>query len=80
MPVETERKDGVVTDEESAKLIALIKDFMAEAVHWSLATYPACKRTVPVSSLKGAARRFRSTDLCRPTSSPRSADRIRRAH
>ena len=55
--VEEVRADGVVTDEESAKLVALIKDFMDEAAHWSLATCPACKRTVPVSSLKGAARR-----------------------
>ena len=55
--VEEVRADGVVTAEESAKLVALIKDFMAEAAHWSLATCPACKRTVPVSSLKGAARR-----------------------
>ena len=55
--VEEVRADGVVTDEESAKLIALIKDFMAEAVHWSLATCPACKHRVPVSSLKGAARK-----------------------
>ena len=55
--VEEVRADGVVTDEESAKLVALIKDFMAEAAHWSLATCPACKRTVPVSSLKGAMRR-----------------------
>ena len=29
--VEEVRADGVVTDEESAKLVALIKDFMAEA-------------------------------------------------
>ena len=46
-----------MTSAESAKLVALIKDFMDEAAHWSLATCPACKRTVPVSSLKGAARR-----------------------
>lgn len=55
--VEEVRADGVVTAEESAKLVALIKDFMSEAAHWSLATCPACKRTVPVSSLQGAARR-----------------------
>ena len=55
--VEEVRADGVVTDEESAKLVALIKDFMAEAAHWSLAMCPACGRTVPVSSLKGAVRR-----------------------
>lgn len=55
--VEEVRSDGVVTAEESAKLVALIKDFMAEAAHWSLATCPACKRTVPVSSLQGATRR-----------------------
>ena len=55
--VEEVRADGVVTDEESAKLVALIKDFMAEAAHWSLAMCPACGRTVPVSSLRGAVRR-----------------------
>ena len=55
--VEEVRADGVVTDEESAKLIALIKDFMTEAAHWSLATCPACKHRVPVSSLRGAPRK-----------------------
>lgn len=55
--VEEVRADGVVTAEESEKLVALIKDFMSEASRWSLATCPTCKRTVPVSSLQGAARR-----------------------
>ena len=55
--VEEVRADGVVTGEESAKLVALIRDFMAEAAHWSLVACPACKRMVPVSSLQGAARR-----------------------
>ena len=55
--VEEVRVDGVVTGEESAKLVALIRDFMAEAAHWSLAACPVCGREVPVSSLQGAARR-----------------------
>lgn len=55
--VEEVREDGVVTPEESAKLVALIRDFMAEAAYWSLTTCPACGHTVPVSSLKGAARK-----------------------
>ena len=55
--VEEVRADGVVTAEESAKLVQLIRDFMAEAAHWSLATCPVCGRTVPVSSLQGAVRR-----------------------
>ena len=55
--VEEMRADGVVTAEESERLVALIKDFMSEAARWSLATCSACKRTVPVSSLQGAARR-----------------------
>ena len=55
--VEEVRADGVVTGEESAKLVVLIKEFMAEAAYWSLATCPACGREVPVSSLQGAARR-----------------------
>ena len=54
--VEEVRADGVVTEAESAKLVALIKDFMEEAAHWSLAACPACGRTVPVSSLNGASR------------------------
>ena len=55
--VEEVRADGVVTGEESAKLVALIRDFMAEAAHWSLVACPVCGREVPVSSLQGAARR-----------------------
>ena len=49
--------DGVVGPPCLAGGAALIKSFMAEAVHWSLATCPACGNMVPVSSLKGAARR-----------------------
>ena len=55
--VEEVRADGVVTDEESAKLVALIRDFMSEAAHWSLATCPVCGRKVPVSALRGALRK-----------------------
>lgn len=54
--IEEVRADGVVTAEESAKLVALIKDFMSEAAHWSLVTCSACGHQVAVSSLQGAVR------------------------